>query len=75
MWVLMIVTFAATNPPNSNCSPTTISEEYSSKPGTTMDVFSWSAVRPGPPRASQVACRRAGGVYYRRSARPRADRL
>ncbi len=31
MWVLMIVTFAATNPPNLNYSPTIFSQEYSSK--------------------------------------------
>lgn len=31
MWVLMIVTFAATNPPNLNYSPMLFSQEYSSK--------------------------------------------
>jgi hypothetical protein len=31
MWVLMILTFAATNPPNLNYSPTIFSQEYSSK--------------------------------------------
>jgi hypothetical protein len=31
MWVLMIVTFAATNPPNLRYSPTIFSQEYSSK--------------------------------------------
>jgi hypothetical protein len=30
MWVLMVVTFAATNPPNANYSPTIFSQEYSS---------------------------------------------
>src|SRR5215211_4844936 len=31
MWVLIIVTFAATNPPNLRYSPTLFSQEYSSK--------------------------------------------
>ena len=31
MWVLIIVTFAATNPPNLRYSPTLFSQEYSSR--------------------------------------------
>lgn len=31
MWVLIIVTFAATNPPNLRYNPTLFSQEYSSK--------------------------------------------
>ena len=31
MWVLIIVTFAATNPPNANYNPTVYSQEYLSR--------------------------------------------
>jgi hypothetical protein len=31
MWVLIVVTFATTNPPNLRYSPTLFSQEYSSK--------------------------------------------